>query len=120
MTNSPKTEKWRIQKAPTAVQMWFLAGELLIDAGTRNDLPATMIIGCEAITYLDTTGTATLAETIEYCERYGVEVALARVHDVARGNLDDSGDIFKIGEDRIYATVRSAVDAAIAEGAPTS
>lgn len=79
-----------------------------------------MVIDCEAITYFDTTGSAALAETVEYCERYGVEVILARLHSQAREDLEQTGEMDEIGEARIYPTVRAAVDAATAESAPGS
>lgn len=74
-----------------------------------------MAIVGEAMTDFDTAGSAALAETVEYCERYGVEVILARLHSRASEDLTQTGGMDKIGEARIHSTVRAAADAATGE-----
>ncbi len=88
--------------------------QLLIEAGAKNQLPSTLVIDCEVITHLDTTGAAALTSTLEYARRYGVELALARLHSGARKLLAITGDLDEIGEERIFDTVRHAVDASTA------
>lgn len=62
------------------------------------------------------TGSTSLrAGTVRYAERYGVDLALARVHSAIHEFLLVSGVIDEIGEHRIYDTVRNAVTAVSAD-----
>ena len=89
--------------------------KLLIDAGAKGELPNTMVIDCEEMFYADITGAAALSDTFRYANRYGVELSLARLHTEARAILESAGTIDELGEDRVFDTVRNAVDAATKE-----
>lgn len=83
---------------------------LLIKAGTDGEVPGLVVIDCEAIPYCDTTGSDALASTFQYTQRYGIEFALARLHIGARKLLTMTGALDEIGEERVFDTVRNAVD----------
>ena len=89
--------------------------QLLIDAGAKGPLPKTLVIDCEEMFYADTTGAAALHSLKTYADRYGVEIALARLHAHARKALEDDGVLAEIGEDRVYRTVHEAVGVVSAE-----
>jgi SulP family sulfate permease len=88
--------------------------QLLIDAGEQGRLPKTLVIDCEVIPFVDSTGSAALSSTFRYAKRYGVEFAVARLHQGARQLMVLSGDMDEIGEQRFFDTVRDAVDASTA------
>ena len=93
------------------------AGEgLLIEAGSDGGLPKTLVIDCEEMFKVDTTGAAAVTSLHRYAQRFGVELALARVHDDAREVLESAGVIDQLGERHVFDTVRHAVDAVT--GAP--
>ena len=87
--------------------------KLLIDAGAKNNLPHTMIIDCEEISYIDTTGSDAIKSLLEYAQRYEVGLFLARVHSGTHKLLELTGVLDEIGEERIFHTVRAAVDQAV-------
>ena len=74
-----------------------------------------MVIDCEEMFYTDTTGAAALSGMFRYAKRYGVELSLARLHAEARAILESNGTIDELGDDRLFDTVRDAVDAATKE-----
>jgi MFS superfamily sulfate permease-like transporter len=85
---------------------------VLIEAAAKGDLPDTLVIDFEEVFLVDDTGAAAITSLFEYAHRYGVEVALARVHSGTHEILRLSGVTDEIGEDRIFDTVRNAVAAA--------
>jgi SulP family sulfate permease len=85
---------------------------LLIQAAGEGDLPHTVVIDFEEIVYVDDTGAAALTDFFNYAQRYGVDLALARVHSGAHKLLEMAGVVEEIGEKRIFDTVRNAVEAA--------
>jgi SulP family sulfate permease len=91
--------------------------ELLIEAGAKGELPHTVVIDFEEVGYIDTTGAAAITAYLEYAQRYGVDLALARVHSGTHKILQLTGDMDEIGEQRIFDTVRDAVDAAASAAA---
>ena len=97
---------------------------MLIEAAAKGDLPDTLVIDFEEVFLIDDTGAVAITDLIEYAHRYGVEVALARVHSGTHEILRRTGVMDEIGEHRIYDTVRNAVAAAVAtpgrDGQPTS
>ena len=93
------------------------AKKLLIDAGAKDNLPHTLVVDCEEVAYIDTTGAAAIVNLLEYSQRYGLELFLARVHAGTHKWLDLTGVLDDIGEERIYPTVRSAVNTAVATAA---
>lgn len=88
------------------------AKELLIKSGEKGDLPNTIVIDFEEITFVDATGAAAITDLLAYVQRYDVELSLARVHSVSHQILQATGVLDEIGEERIYNTIRKAVDAA--------
>jgi high affinity sulfate transporter 1 len=90
---------------------------LLIQAAGEGDLPHTVVIDFEEIVYVDDTGAAALTDFFNYAQRYGVDLALARVHSGAHELLKLAGVVEEIGEKRFYDTVRNAVSAATASAA---
>jgi MFS superfamily sulfate permease-like transporter len=87
---------------------------LLIKAGARGPMPSLMVIDCEAVFYIDTTGAAALTDLLRYAQRYGVALSLARLHSGTHELLKLTGAMDEIGEHHVYDTVRHAVDAAAA------
>jgi high affinity sulfate transporter 1 len=90
---------------------------LLIQAAGEGDLPHTVVIDFEEIVYVDDTGAAALTDFFNYAQRYGVDLALARVHSGAHELLKLAGVVEEISEKRFYDTVRNAVSAATASAA---
>ena len=87
---------------------------LLIEAGSKGELPHTVVLDFEEVIFVDTSGSSAITAYLEYAQRYGVDLALARVHSGTHELLKLSGDLDEIGEHRIYDTVRNAVDAVTA------
>jgi len=85
---------------------------LLIQAGAEGDLPHTVVIDFEEIMFVDSTGAAALTDFFDYAGRYGIDLALARVHSGSHKLLKMAGVMDEIGEKRVFDTVRNAVDAA--------
>jgi high affinity sulfate transporter 1 len=84
---------------------------LLIDAAKKGPLPDTLVVDLEEVFLIDSTGAAAITSLFEYAQRFGVELALARVHSGTHRLLELSGVVDEIGEERIYDTVRNAVNA---------
>jgi SulP family sulfate permease len=84
---------------------------LLIKAGSEGPMPTTMVIDCEAMGYVDTTGAAALTDLLSFAQRAGTDLALARLHANARKVLELEGAMGEIGDQRVYDTIRHAVDA---------
>jgi MFS superfamily sulfate permease-like transporter len=93
---------------------------LLIEAGAEGALPNTVVVDCEEVLYVDTTGAEALTGFFAYAQRYGVELSLARVHSGTHRLLQLAGALDEIGEHRFYDTVRNAVDAATSSMAAQS
>ena len=89
---------------------------ILIDAAAKGPLPHTLVIDFEEVFLVDDTGAAAITSLFHYAQRYGVDLALARVHSGTHKLLELSGVTGEIGEHRIYDTVRNAVDAVSAAG----
>jgi MFS superfamily sulfate permease-like transporter len=88
--------------------------ELLIEAAARGPLPDTLVIDFEEVFLIDDTGAAAITSLFQYAQRYGVDLALARVHSGTHELLRLSGVVDEIGEHRIHDTVRHAVAATTA------
>ena len=84
---------------------------MLIEAATKGPLPHTVVIDFEEVFLVDDTGAAAISSLFEYAQRYGVDLALARVHAGTHKILQLTGVTDEIGEHRIYDTVRKAVAA---------
>jgi anti-anti-sigma regulatory factor len=92
----------------------------LIEAAAEGNLPDTLVIDFEEVFLIDDTGAVAIINLIEYADRYGVDVTLARVHSGTLEILRRSGAMDEIGEHRIYDTVRNAVAAAASTPGPGS
>jgi high affinity sulfate transporter 1 len=75
------------------------------------DSPRWFLLDAEAMSYVDTTGAAILEEVREKLAAHGIALALSRARPPVRTILKRTGFEDRIGADRFYPTVRSAVDA---------
>ena len=69
------------------------------------------VLNTEAIVEVDLTAADALEELRSELERRGVVVALARVKQDLRDELEPSGLLDRIGEDRVFPTLPTAVEA---------
>jgi high affinity sulfate transporter 1 len=75
----------------------------------RTDPPATaLVVDCEQMADLDTTGAEEIVSLHEELEAADVEMWLARLHGDALKTAEKAGVIAAIGDDHIAPTVRSA------------
>ena len=86
--------------------------KLLIDAGAKGELPNTMVIDCEEMFYADITGAAALSDTLRYAKRYGVESRWPGCTPRPRRSWSPPARSTSSETDRLFDTVRNAVDAA--------
>jgi sulfate permease, SulP family len=93
--------------------------KILIQAASDGGLPKTLVVDCEEMFEVDTTGAAAVTSLLHYARRFTVDVALARVHADARQILESEGLIKELGEAHVYDTVREAVEAVTGEPAHT-
>jgi MFS superfamily sulfate permease-like transporter len=76
---------------------------------SRTDPPATtLVVDCEQMADLDTTGAEEIVSLHEELEAADVEMWLARLHGDALKTAEKAGVIAAIGDDHIAPTVRSA------------
>jgi sulfate permease, SulP family len=75
--------------------------------------PRRLVLDFEAVTFVDVTAARVLRRLVEYVTAAEGELCLARTRQPVLDQLRDAGLFAVIGEDRLYPTVRSAV-----EGAP--
>jgi MFS superfamily sulfate permease-like transporter len=68
-----------------------------------------VLVDCEAMNLLDTTGAPALIELVEELRDKGVGVSLARVRDPIRERMRLTGVEKTLGEDRIYDTITEGV-----------
>ncbi len=85
---------------------------ILIKAAEAGELPHTLVIDFEAVFLIDGNGAMAITNLFDYCQEFGIDLHLARVHENTRHIMEILGVTDKIGEHRIYPTVRSAVAAA--------
>lgn len=82
----------------------------LVDAA---DPPArVLVVDCEVMFGVDFTGTEALEGLVEDMRERDVDVRLARVHGPVLERLRTSGVLEKLGEDKVFPHVESAVAAA--------
>jgi high affinity sulfate transporter 1 len=74
--------------------------------GTR-----VLVLDTVGMTDIDFTGSRALGRVLDACERDGITVGVARAGDHVRRAMRRSGLLWRIGEDRFYATVDEAVSA---------
>ena len=76
------------------------------------------MVDFEEVTYVDATGATAVIDLFAYLQRYDVELSLARVHSITEKLLEVAGVLDEIGDDRIYTTIRKAVEAAATPNTP--
>jgi high affinity sulfate transporter 1 len=77
-----------------------------------------IVLDCEAISFVDSQGSAAMADLVQLAEDSAVNLRLARLKPVVRATLDRDGVIERIGADRIHGNVYRAVDAELARTRP--
>ena len=82
--------------------------KLLIDAGATGELPHTMVIDCEGMFYTDFTG----AEADSMFRNAKKGGAFSPGFKLGPSGPETAGTIDELGEDRLFDTIRHAVDAA--------
>jgi len=70
-----------------------------------------MLLNVEAVSEVDITGLDALAELVADCQREGVRIGLVRVKSELMAELRAHGVLDDIGEDYIFQTMPTAVDA---------
>ncbi len=70
----------------------------------------TIVVSFEGIDFVDSQGSAKLAEILELADTYGAEVRLARVKPAVLEVLRLDGVIDTLGEDHVYGNVYRAVE----------
>ena len=80
--------------------------------------PRRLVLDLEAVTFIDVTAARALRRLVEYVTSADGELCLARTRQPVLDQLSDAGLSAVIGEDRIYPTVRSAVERPRAAPAP--
>jgi len=80
--------------------------ELAQGAETPYD---TIVVSFEGIDFVDSQGSAKLAEILELADTYGAQIRLARVKPPVLELLRLDGVIDKLGEDHLYGNVYAAV-----------
>jgi len=71
--------------------------------------PSVVILDFEAVSYVDSTGSAALAALKDTLDDRGVVLAVARAMGAARDLLRRDGIVAALGEDHFFATVSDAV-----------
>jgi len=77
----------------------------------------TAVIDFEGVNFIDSQGSAKIAEIVELGEARGVEVRLTRVKPHVYGMLRRDGVIDMLGEDKVYGNVYEAAADRIADTA---
>ena len=70
-----------------------------------------LVFDAEAVTHVDTTGLAALSDLRAALRRENVELVLARVKSPLMQKLDETGFVADVGAERLFPTVRAAVEA---------
>jgi sulfate permease, SulP family len=77
-----------------------------------------LVFDAEALTHVDATGVDTLTELIRSLQQQQITFVFARLKGPMRQDLQEAGVLDLVGEDRLYPTVRAAVQAASASPQP--
>ena len=77
--------------------------------------PTWFIFDTEAIPMIDITGCEALAETKKLLEKKGITMVLARVKGLFKNSIRKYGLMETFGEERIFPSVRGAVQAVLSE-----
>jgi MFS superfamily sulfate permease-like transporter len=79
-----------------------------------------VVLDCEAVTQVDSTGMEGLDEMHDELARDGVTLVLGRVRDGLRRSLRDGGVLDTIGAENLHPTVAAAVSACVRADARAS
>jgi MFS superfamily sulfate permease-like transporter len=71
-----------------------------------------LVFDAEALNHTDVTGVRMLTELIESLRQESITFVLARLHGPTSDSLEEAGVLDLVGEEHVYPTVRSAVQAA--------
>ena len=84
-------------------------GRAMASVGATNPTPQWFVLNAEANIDVDLTAVDTLEQLRLSLEESGIVFAMARVKMDLRAQLDAAGFVDKVGEDRIFATLPTAV-----------
>lgn len=73
--------------------------------------PATVVVDCDAIAEVDTTGCDALGEVRQTLSEAGIRLLLARVNEGVVAYMRQDGVLEEFGEDALFPTIRDAVAA---------
>jgi anti-anti-sigma factor len=79
--------------------------ELVQRSDTRYD---TVVISFEGVDFIDSQGSAKIAQIVELADTYGAELRLARVKPAVLDLLERDGVVERLGEDRIHGNLYDA------------
>jgi SulP family sulfate permease len=84
-----------------------------IEAAIRGAATSThwLVLDCEAISRIDSTGVEMLIDLCDQLERKGVTLVLGHIRDDLRRSLRAAGALEVIGGDHVYPTLRAALAA---------
>jgi sulfate permease, SulP family len=77
-----------------------------------------IVLDCEGINFVDSQGSAKMAEIARLAEESGLALRLARVKPAVAATLERDGVLDRIGSDHIHGDVYRAVKAATADTSP--
>jgi sulfate permease, SulP family len=77
-----------------------------------------LVFDAEALTHVDATGVEVLTELVRSLRAEHITFVFARLKGPMRQDLQDAGVLDLVGEERLYPTVRAAVQAAAAPPRP--
>lgn len=92
----------------------LLADRLLRAIRARDEPTRWVILAAEPITDIDTTGAEILSELLDDLDAQGIEVALAELKGPVKDRLHSYGLSSRIGDDRIYPTLGTAINGYLA------
>ena len=84
---------------------------MLAAVDEADPTPRAVILDLAAVPDIDSTGDAALADLVHTLEQRSLQVSLARAMGTTRGLMRIDGVVAAVGEERIFPTVRAAVDA---------
>jgi anti-anti-sigma factor len=79
-----------------------------------------IVLDCEGINFIDSQGSAKVADIADLAQGAGTSLRLARVKPAVYATLERDGVIARIGADRIHGNVYRAVQAQLAAPDPPS
>lgn len=76
-----------------------------------------IVLDCEGINFMDSQGSATIAEIVDLAEQSDAAVRLTRLKPAVRAILERDGVVERLGPDMIHGNIYRAVQAALSESA---